>query len=421
MECSNPCKGMYSRHLKAVVAALLLLCMVTLLLYSSPPTSLIQSSVSLLRLDVFETSTSRTDTSPPLKEAVPTPACTPQNHIMYLKTHKCASTTVQNIFLRYGYTRNLMFALKSEHLTNQFNYLGNPSKFKASLIPRHLLPPSGKVDIFALHTRLDISEHTKVLHNDTFWVTVVRDPVDLFESLYNYFHLQNFYMSSLEDFVKSPLKSLLHHPRYLNKFGHNQMMFDMGYEANLDVIELRSAIEELDSKFHLVLISELLEESLILLRHKLCWSLDDVIFFTKNARRKEFKPQLSNATQHRIREINSADALLYDYFLAKHKAAVLEFGKDRMAKELNKLQSLRDDYFDDCSIHTFKGHDPHVDQEFQEYSAQVNAYVATNNNKDENCALLAMSELSFIKIITTRQKELLKEMTMLKDIENVLI
>ncbi|CAL4072913.1 unnamed protein product, partial [Meganyctiphanes norvegica] len=369
------------------------------------------------RLDTFETSTSRTDTSPPLNEAVPTPTCIPQNHIMYLKTHKCASSTVQNIFLRYGYTRNLIFALQNEFEKGvEFNYFGNPSKFKPSLMPGHLLPPSGKVDIFALHTRLDISELTKVLHNDTFWVTVVRDPVDLFESLYNFFHLEKNYMSSLEEFAKSPLKSLLHRPRYHKRFGYNQMMFDMGYEANLDIFALRRAIEELDSKFHLVLISELLEESLILLRHKLCWSLDDVIFFTKNARRKEFKPQLSTYIRHKIREINSADALLYDHFLAKHKAAVLEFGKDRMAKELNKLQALRDDYFDDCSIHTFNGQDPHVDKEFLEYSSQVKAYFATSNNTDENCDLLSMPELSFLRIVVKHQKELLKEMTMLKDI-----
>lgn len=70
------------------------------------------------------------------------------------------------------------------------------------------------------------------------------------------------------------------------------MLFDLGYPDDLGVMDLRQAIEDLDQRFDLVMVSEYLDESLILLRHLLCWSLHDVVGFVKNARRLDVKPAL---------------------------------------------------------------------------------------------------------------------------------
>ena len=37
--------------------------------------------------------------------------CREKTKIVYLKTHKCASSSLQNIFLRFGEKRNLNFVL----------------------------------------------------------------------------------------------------------------------------------------------------------------------------------------------------------------------------------------------------------------------------------------------------------------------
>ena len=42
--------------------------------------------------------------------------CTPRTKIIYLKTHKTGSTTLQNIFYRFGFKKKLMFLLpKASH------------------------------------------------------------------------------------------------------------------------------------------------------------------------------------------------------------------------------------------------------------------------------------------------------------------
>ncbi|CAL4071509.1 unnamed protein product, partial [Meganyctiphanes norvegica] len=198
---------------------------------------------------------------------------------------------------------------------------------------------------------------------------------------------------------------LLQLPRYGKKFGKNQMLFDLGYEDNMTVVTLRRAIEEIENGFHLVMIAELLDESLILLRHLLCWSLHDIVFFTKNARREEVKKNLPLLTQEKVREMNSADALLYDHFLNKHNTAVAEFGKQRMADEVAELRGLRDEYFEECGVKEVKGRDP--DLKFKEYSSLVSAYFMANNT-DTNCFLLSLPELPLVDTVRQHQIELLR-------------
>lgn len=85
------------------------------------------------------------------------------------------------------------------------------------MVPRLLLPQSGVVDIFAMHTRLNPPEHRKILHPDTSFVTVVRDPALLYESLYNYFHLNHFYGMTLETFLSQPLEVSMSLETFLSK------------------------------------------------------------------------------------------------------------------------------------------------------------------------------------------------------------
>ncbi len=47
--------------------------------------------------------------------------CTPKKNIVFLKTHKCATSTVQNIFFRYGDTHQLSFVLPKSTRDHRFS------------------------------------------------------------------------------------------------------------------------------------------------------------------------------------------------------------------------------------------------------------------------------------------------------------
>lgn len=56
--------------------------------------------------------------------------CQPKNHIVFLKTHKTASSTILNILYRYGDSRNLTFALP----LNMHSQLFYPAFFAAHFV-----------------------------------------------------------------------------------------------------------------------------------------------------------------------------------------------------------------------------------------------------------------------------------------------
>ncbi|XP_042870181.1 galactosylceramide sulfotransferase-like [Penaeus japonicus] len=322
--------------------------------------------------------------------------CYPRRHVMFLKTHKCGSSTVQNILLRFVYNNNLTLALPEE-----LNYIGDPgSKFRADLLPPKLVPLGGKVDVFALHTRLNVKENLKILHRDALWITVVRDPVYVFESLYMYFNLREIYGMEISDFKRMPISFLKKLPRASDQLGRNQMLFDLGYPEDMPETQLRRAVEEIDRLFDLVLVAERMDESLVLLRHELCWSLRDVVVFTKNARRKAARRPLDADTRRTLRELNGADARLYDHFLAKHRRAVLAFGVRRMAREVSALRSLRDQFFKECDVYEVRGDDPYF--QFREYSGLVSSYVTTEI-ANRTCLLLCLPETPLVDLLRERQ------------------
>ena len=184
------------------------------------------------------------------------------------------------------------------------------------------------------------------------------------------------------------------------------MLFDMGFDVTNSVKEqfVKDAIAEMDSFFDLVLITEKMDESLILLKESLCWDYSDIIFLNKNSRAKGFVKTLSVDHAQKLEELNKEDMMLYEHFFQKHEVAVDNYGRDKMAAEVAKLRLLRQNTMDECSIHTVRG--KAAQGKFMEYSNYVDAFIL-DDESDSNCVLLSLPELSFIEDIREWQKNLL--------------
>lgn len=119
---------------------------------------------------------------------------------------------------------------------------------------------------------------------DTVFVTILRNPVRQFESLYGYYNLKSYYgvdISKLND-LPSRIRDMIVKPsqRAHGKFGFNQMLFDLGFDAmNKSVDEVDDFIQLLDKQFDLVMIADFMPESLIFLKSLLIWDYSDVTVF----------------------------------------------------------------------------------------------------------------------------------------------
>ncbi|XP_061524540.1 galactose-3-O-sulfotransferase 4 isoform X2 [Phycodurus eques] len=286
--------------------------------------------------------------------------CRPRTHIMFLKTHKTASSTVLNMLYRFGEERGLRFALPPGY------QLGYPLPFSAHRVKGYRGPRAVEFHVMGNHMRFQKAEVEKVMPADTFYFSIVRDPAALAESSFAYYKevAPAFRKAkSLGDFADDPGK--YYDPRARNNhYARNLLWFDFGmdHNANFSAALARRGEAAVRQTFKLVLVSEFFDQSVILLRHALCWPLDAVVSFSLNARQRKPDgdgraggvrsgrppagappdPVLTDGQREKLRRWNALDWHLYRAFNRTFWREAEAFGAARMEREVALLRSRRE-------------------------------------------------------------------------------
>ncbi|KAE8285078.1 Galactosylceramide sulfotransferase [Larimichthys crocea] len=292
-----------------------------------------------------------------LKQNVTTPAqstksqseeCSPTVDIMFMKTHKTASSTILNILFRFGEKHKLKFAFPNGR--NDFYY---PSPFLCSQVKDYR--PGDCFNIVCNHMRFHHHEVAKLLPPNAAYITILRDPVALFESSFHYYHRAvplTWKISGedkLAEFLENP--QTFYSPEAFNSFYlRNLLFFDFGFDNNLEADDPRVMmnIHNLSKHFDLVLIAEYFEESLILLKDTLCWTMEDILYFKLNARKSSSVSQLTPDLRAKALQWNGADWKLYQHFNATLWARVEAYGRERMKREVKELRRRNAEMRDIC-------------------------------------------------------------------------
>ncbi|KAF7235219.1 Galactose-3-O-sulfotransferase 4 [Varanus komodoensis] len=291
--------------------------------------------------------------APPAKEEVlggeetrsHPPLCKPRQHLVFLKTHKTGSSTITNILHRFGDARGLRFALPTRY---QFSY---PNPFQARRV-KGWHPSSPPFDILCHHMRFNLPEVQKVMPADSFYFSIVRNPASLAESAFSYYRavVPAFrHAGSLPEFLAAPQRFYRPGERG-NHYARNLLWFDFGLSPpeGPGIAPIKAALEGLQHVFHLVLITEYMDESLVLLREALCWSLEDVVAFRHNLRNPQAVHALKPVDAARLRAWNSLDWHLYAHFNQTFWAQVERFGRAHMAREVALLQKRQTELMQQC-------------------------------------------------------------------------
>ncbi|CAL8348004.1 unnamed protein product [Lota lota] len=264
--------------------------------------------------------------------------CTPKVDIMFMKTHKTASSTLINILFRFGEKHQLKFAFPESR--NDFFY---PAFFQRSQVKD--FKPGMCFNIICNHMRFDAAEVAKLLPTDTAYVTVLRDPAELFESSFHYFGRmapltwQIAGEDKLREFLRNP--HYYFDPEGFNSFYlKNLLFFDLGQDNALEADDPRvdEAIGAIAERFQLVMLAEHFEESLILLKDALCWETDDLLFFKLNARKGSTVSKLDPELRAKALEWNAVDWKLYQHFNNTFWRKVDAYGHRRMAEDVEELR-----------------------------------------------------------------------------------
>ncbi|XP_071327963.1 galactose-3-O-sulfotransferase 2 [Trachinotus anak] len=283
--------------------------------------------------------------SPAPSSVRPEATCRSKSHIVFLKTHKTASSTILNILYRYGESRNLTFALP----VNKHSQLFYPFFFASHFVEGVSSRTVREFHIMCNHMRFRKPEVSKVMPEDTFYFSILRHPVAMMESIFIYYKsIPAFHKTrSLDDFLDNGWRNY-NSSVTNNHYAHNILAFDFGYDNNVaaDAEDLEDrasrAVAAIERDFHLILISEYFDESMILLKHALCWSLEDVVSFKLNSRSEKTRHQLSPNTPEKIKRWNALDWRIYLHFNTTfwHKVDRL-VGQEQMRREVTQLKELQ--------------------------------------------------------------------------------
>lgn len=284
--------------------------------------------------------------------------------------------------MRFGHKENLDFLLP-----NVNNYVGNPIHFNTSMVFHEYSTVDGQFDMFIHHTRYS-QEVKYVMRPGTVYITILREPTALFQSIYSFYNFDKKYKTNLTQFITNSLfhqaSSAKHIQRYSKKLGINQMSWDLGLNSkdfeNIEMINKHISMIERD--FDFIMIFEYLEASLVLFADLMQWPLEQIAFLPLNTRSNTYKQKLSDYDVKRTKKVNMADNMLYNRLLQKLKDKIIEYGIEKLKRGIGKLITINQEITDKCVEKTInKGYAKTISYKLKENSNAICKYIAMNELK----------------------------------------
>lgn len=320
--------------------------------------------------------------------------CFPKKQLDFAKTHKTGSSTLQNIFFRYGDKHNLNFAMPEKSW--MFSY---KESFNASMVTKLPWARLG-YDMFIFHSVWSYNELNKIIPN-AIHVTLLRDPVTCYESNYVYMGLERVFKMDINKFAA--IKASANVPRRPTAIiGKNQQLWDLGMN-HVDMettTKVDEKIRQLDSQLHLVLVAEYFDESLVLLARLMCWDLTDVRYLKQNARKSEKVSNIKQSSRDHLTNWLKSDFKLYKHFVDKLETLMDKYGRDKMAHDVATLRSLNEDLRSDCVLEV--ADNSKLKGEFKMALDIVEGYVIDKTKPW--CTPFARSEPHFTEQLRRKQK-----------------
>ncbi|XP_071814250.1 galactose-3-O-sulfotransferase 3-like isoform X3 [Apostichopus japonicus] len=281
-----------------------------------------------------------------LQNEMPRPAtCTRQENVVYIKTHKTGSTTIQSILYRYGFARNLSFVVRKTNPHNgHIRYMkvtkDSPRKMFLPLLAAGDECSFRGYNMSAIHVVHDRSVFETFMNPGTKYITILRNPVTQLLSAFVFFNLGKRTTGNTSEIKLSNYMKGSSWKR--SPYGRNSQSKDLGLarDAFDNETQIENFINRLNKELDLVLIHEYFEESVVLFSREFCWKLKDLAYTVQNNRSKQ-KPAISPKLLEKIRIFNHADFRLYDHFNKTFWKRVEEQGPGfwRDLREFKKLQN----------------------------------------------------------------------------------
>nr|XP_002739370.2 PREDICTED: galactose-3-O-sulfotransferase 2-like [Saccoglossus kowalevskii] len=252
-------------------------------------------------------------------------------------------------------------------------------------------------DLLTNHVGYNRNEMEAVIPNATY-VTVLRHPVNQLVSAFSYFRWGKAIKvprpnkeDVIDTFMEEPSKYLKGNVR-LKWQSHNGQLYDLGFKTENNVITddlVYKHIEILGKEMDLVLITEYFDESLLIMKKQLCWSMDDIVYISKCLGTS--RHTMTQQTRDKILKWNRGDLLLYQHFNRTLWEKIAEYGptfEEDLQQFRGKLQETLTECVDPSKMNT-------KDRRERKYVLKTNA--------SKECVEMSFEDTHYTNIIRTRQ------------------
>ena len=228
-------------------------------------------------------------------------------HIGFLKVHKAGSSTLQNIFFRFGLKRNLTFVLPK----NRYHF--NIDETLPVRTGRHY-------DILAIHSTYKKEKYDKILPSDKVNIAIVREPIDRLVSAAYYYRdvIGSLYLKKIprETFIQDLILNPEKYDKRIFSETKNAMGRDFGFRRSISVTDsdkISMTLNFLEKEFVLVLLTERFEESLVLMKRHLNWDLSDILYIARNTHAHQLV-NISEKLREKYKKTSFMDFAIYNHF-----------------------------------------------------------------------------------------------------------
>ena len=312
-------------------------------------------------------------------------------HIAFLKVHKAASGSATSIFFRFGTARKLKF-LRPKWL----NIISSSDTISDKSI---LNGDSKPFDIMTSHVIYNRAAFEKYLHNDSVYVGIVREPYIQFKSSMNYMAPKYVYNISdvdpIQQYLRNPTRfEQVKNPRL--SWINNRQATEFGTPDHIimtkNVTAMNEYVQKLDNEFHLVIIAEYFDESVVLMRRMFNWKLSDILYRRLHIRGWDRKQTLPKAHDRRLyRNWAFADYAIYDYFFQRLWQQIRIAGED-FYQEVLYFKQVRDEMDDFCKVY------PNISATYVISRSRWSPKLTIDK---EMCGTIFSEEEDWVKVIAT--------------------
>ena len=275
----------------------------------------------------------------------------PNYKIGFIKTHKCGSDSLSGLFFRIADEYNLEVMLNK--VPDDWN-LAWPLEASEEMFMKSR-KKSGRFDMQILHQMFYPKLWNELLEPGYNLIGVVRYPLLHFKSVFGYFGIGKRLVSELgldnatvfDEFLTNPAKYKNHFDINKNHtiLWRNPLLFDFNFRHS--GLSLTRYIKFVKEKFAIVLIADYMDESLLLLKRKLCWKMKDILMITKNRSLKSSLAHFSRESEsfeRRDQLYRRWSSMDYEFYDSMREKLLEDISKETFFQEeltiyrkLNKL------------------------------------------------------------------------------------